>query len=194
MEWFCCRYGFILTLSIFIQILFILRLATMSPCKIDTPHLWIIKDKLGDKRYERECWFLFTYIVLIQSDIYLAETNITFKQQYTFKFYKYTFKQHQAQATKYFEVQATSMTSCRCKYNAQYNLQLSLSYFLLMLLTESFCIYSFQLHQSSSQLLVENALTYFCFTLNNYLVYCYASSTHCIYLFTFNSDILSFGM
>ena len=38
---------------------------------------------------------------------YLAETNITFKQQYTFKFYKYTFKQHQAQATKYFEVQAT---------------------------------------------------------------------------------------
>ena len=46
----------------------------------------------------------------------------TFKQQYTFKFYKYTFKQQQAQATKYFEVQATSMTSCRCKYNAQYNL------------------------------------------------------------------------
>ena len=30
----------------------------MSPCKSDTPHLWIIKDKLGDKRYERECWFL----------------------------------------------------------------------------------------------------------------------------------------
>ena len=79
----------------------------MSPCKSDTPHLWIIKDKLGGKRYERECWFLFTYIVLTQSDIYLAETNITFKQQYTFKFYKYTFKQQQAQATKYFEVQAT---------------------------------------------------------------------------------------
>ena len=74
----------------------------MSPCKSDTPHLWIIKDKLGDKRYERECWFLFKYIVLIQSDIYLAETNITFKQQYAFKFYKYTFKQHLAQATKYF--------------------------------------------------------------------------------------------
>ena len=31
---------------------------------------------------------------------------MTFKQQYTFKFYKYTFKQQQAQATKHFEVQA----------------------------------------------------------------------------------------
>ena len=109
MEWFWCRYGFILTLSVFIQILFILRLATMNPCKSDTPYLSIIKGKLGHKPYERECWFLFTYIVLmqIQSDLYLAETNITFKQQYTFKFYKYTFKQQQAQATKYFEVQAT---------------------------------------------------------------------------------------
>ena len=86
------------------------------------PHLWIIKDKLGDKGYKRECWFLFTYIVLIQSNIYLAETNITFKKQYTFKFYKYTFKQHQAKVAKYFEVQATSMTSCHYKYNAQYNL------------------------------------------------------------------------
>ena len=28
-------------------------------------------------------------------------------QKYPFKFYKYTFKQQQAQATKYFEVQAT---------------------------------------------------------------------------------------
>ena len=141
-----------------------------------------------------ECWFLFTYIVLIQSDIYLAETNITFKQQYTFKFYKYTFKQHQDQATKYFEVQATSMTSCCCKYNAQYNPQLSLSCFLLMLLTKRFCIYFCQLRQSSSQLLVKSTLNYFCFTLNNYLVYCFASSKHWIYLFTFNSYILSFGM
>ena len=48
MEWFWCRYGFFL---------FILRLATMSLCKNDNPHLWIIKDKLGDKRYERKCWF-----------------------------------------------------------------------------------------------------------------------------------------
>ena len=39
--------------------------------------------------------------------MYLAETNLTFKQQYTFKFYKYTFKQQEAQATKYFVVQAT---------------------------------------------------------------------------------------
>ena len=31
------EYDFILTLSIFIQIWFILRLATMSPCKGDTP-------------------------------------------------------------------------------------------------------------------------------------------------------------
>ena len=68
---------------------------------------------------------VFTYIYRIDINIELlifAETNITFKQQYTFKFYKYTFKKHQAQATKYFEVQATSVTSCRCKFNAQYNL------------------------------------------------------------------------
>ena len=32
------------------------------------PHLWIIKEIkyiLGDQYYERQCWFLFTYIVLI---------------------------------------------------------------------------------------------------------------------------------
>ena len=33
MEWLRCRYDFILTLSIFIKIWLILRLATMSPCK-----------------------------------------------------------------------------------------------------------------------------------------------------------------
>ena len=162
----------------------------MNPCKSNTPHLWIIKEKLVEKRYERERWFLFTYIILIQSDLYLAKTNIIFKQQYIFKFYKYTFKKHQTQATIYFEVQATSMISCCYKYN----LQLSLNCFLLMLLTERFCIYFQQLHQSSSQLLVESILIYFCFTLNNYLIYCYASITHCIYLFTFNSDIFLFGM
>ena len=135
-----------------------------------------------------ESVILFTYIALIQSDIYLAEINITFKQQYTFKFYRYTFKQHQAQATKYFENQATSMTSCRCKCNVQYSLYLSLSYFLLMVVTERFCIYFCQLHQSSSQPLLESTLTYFCFTMNNYLAY------YLVYLFTFNSDIFSFGM
>ena len=41
------------------------RLAAMSPCKSDTPTFVNNKDKLGDKRYERECWFLFTYIILI---------------------------------------------------------------------------------------------------------------------------------
>ena len=41
------EYNFILTLSTFIQIWFILTLATMSPCKGDAPYLWIIKDKLG---------------------------------------------------------------------------------------------------------------------------------------------------
>ena len=85
----------------------------MSPCKTDTPTF--VDNKGGDKRYERVLVFIYIYHIV-------AETNITFKQQYIFKFYKYTFKQHQAQATKYFEVQATSMTSCRCKYNAQYNL------------------------------------------------------------------------
>ena len=45
--------------------------------------------------------------------------------------------------------------------------------FLLMPLTERFSIYLCQLHYSSSQLLLESTLTYFCFTLNNYLVYCY---------------------
>ena len=76
----------------------------------------------------------------------------------------------------------------------QSDLKPSLSCFLLMLLTESLYIYFCQLHQSSIQLLVERALTYFFFILNSCLVYCYTSSTHCIYVFTFNSDILSFGM
>ena len=40
-----------------------------------------------------------------------TDTNITFKRQYTFKFYKYTFKQQQAQATKYFEAQATKQSA-----------------------------------------------------------------------------------
>ena len=46
--------------------------------------------------------------------------------------------------------------------------------------------------QLSYQLLVESTLNYFRFILSRYLVYCYTSSTHCIYMFTFNSDILSF--
>ena len=37
MEWLWYRYGFIVTLSLFIKILFILKLATMSPFKGDTP-------------------------------------------------------------------------------------------------------------------------------------------------------------
>ena len=37
MEWLWFRYDFILILSIFIYIWFVLRLATMSPCKGDTP-------------------------------------------------------------------------------------------------------------------------------------------------------------
>ena len=156
----------------------------MSPCKSDTPCFWIIKDKLGDKRYERECRFLFAYIVLveIQSNLYLAETNIAFKQQYTFKFYKYTFKQQQAQAISTLKCKQRSMTICRCKYNALDNLQLSLNCLLLMLLTERFCIYFCWFHQSSGKILVESTLTYFCFNLNSYLVYYYASSTYCIYL------------
>ena len=57
---------------------------------------------------------VFIYIYRIDINIewlYLAETNITFKRQYTFKFYKYTFKQQQAQATKYFEAQATKQSA-----------------------------------------------------------------------------------
>ena len=37
--------------------------------------------------------------------------------------------------------------------------------------------------------LIESTLTY---SLNSYLVCCYASSRDCIYQFTFNSDILPF--
>ena len=52
MEWFWCRYGFILTLS------------TMSRCKSDNPTF------VDNKRYEQECWFLFRYIVfIIQSTV-----------------------------------------------------------------------------------------------------------------------------
>ena len=36
MEWFWCRYDFILTLPIFILILFVLRVVTMSRSKSDT--------------------------------------------------------------------------------------------------------------------------------------------------------------
>ena len=88
----------------------------MSPCKcvihgVIPLHLWIIKDKLGTSVMNESGGF---YLHIL-SNIYLAERNLTFKQQYTFK-------QHQTQATKYFEVQATSMTSFRCQRNAQYNL------------------------------------------------------------------------
>ena len=38
----------------------------MSPCKSDIPHLSIIRDKLGDKRYERECWFLYRIDINIE--------------------------------------------------------------------------------------------------------------------------------
>ena len=55
-------------------------------------------------------------------------------------------------------------------------------------------MFIFLAYKSSNQLLVESTLTYFCYILNSSLVYCYRSSTHCIYLFTFNSDILSFFM
>ena len=41
---------------------------------------------------------------------YILLKQITFKQQYTFKFYKYNLKQEQAQAKKYFEVQATKQS------------------------------------------------------------------------------------
>ena len=37
MEWLWYRYGFIVTLSLFIQILIILRLDTMNPFKGNTP-------------------------------------------------------------------------------------------------------------------------------------------------------------
>ena len=88
-----------------------------------------------------------------------------------------------------FKSKQQSMTSCRCKYNAQYNLQLSLSCFLLMLLTERFCIYFCQLHQSSSQLLVENTPI----SVLPYPVYRYTSSTHGIYIFTFTLIYFNFS-
>ena len=81
-----------------------------------------------------------------------------------------------------FKSKKKSMARCRCKYNALDNMifsYLSLSCFLLMLRV----VVNF-----------ESTLTYFSFILNSYLVYCYTSSTHCFYVFTFNSDILSFGM
>ena len=49
-------------------------------------------------------------------------------------------------------------------------------------------------YKRSNQLLVESTLTYFCYIRNSSLVYCYRNSTHYIYPFTFNSDILSFFM
>ena len=80
----------------------------MSPCKSDTPHLWIIKDKLGDKRYEQDVGFYFhisywykygaTYILLKQT--LLSSNNILSS----------SINIQQAQATKCFEVQATNQS------------------------------------------------------------------------------------
>ena len=76
------------------------RLAAMSPCKSDAPYLCILKDKLKNKRYEQALWtrvFVFIYVYGIDLNIErlmpLCKTNITFRQKYTFKFYKCTFKQ-----------------------------------------------------------------------------------------------------
>ena len=69
MEWFWCRYDFILTLLFLYKLCLFLRLAAVSPCKSDTPYLGIIKDKLRDKQYERECWILFSYIYRIDVNI-----------------------------------------------------------------------------------------------------------------------------
>ena len=33
----------------------------MNPCKSDTPHLWIIKNQLRDKRSERVLVFIYIY-------------------------------------------------------------------------------------------------------------------------------------
>ena len=66
-----------------------------------------------------------------------------------------------------------SMARCRCKYNALDNLIfscLSLSCFLLMLLTEG-CIFLLA-SLESSQFLVESTLMNFFFILSSYLVYC----------------------
>ena len=58
----------------------------------------IIEKKMLEKRV-----LVFIYIYRIDINIerlISCWNNITFKQQYAFKFYKYTFKQKQAQATK----------------------------------------------------------------------------------------------
>ena len=81
--------------------------------------------------------FIYIYRIGVNIEhLYLAETNITFKQQYTFKFYKYTFKQQQAQATKYFEVQETEY------YKLSFRVQCPVqSVATFKLFTERFCIY-----------------------------------------------------
>ena len=51
--------------------------------------------------------FVYLYRIDINIERLLSCWNKhNFQAQYTFNFYKYTFKQKQAQATKYFEVQA----------------------------------------------------------------------------------------
>ena len=95
-----------------------------------------------------------------------------------------------------FKSKKQSMIRCRCKYNALDNLTfsyLSLSCFLLMLLTEGFIFIfvSFITVVVNFQLKIHNV---FLFYPEQLLAYRYTSSIHCIYVFTFNSDILSFGM
>ena len=47
----------------------------MSPCKGDIPTFVDNKDKLGDKRYERKCWFLFTYLFDINIERLISYSN-----------------------------------------------------------------------------------------------------------------------
>ena len=81
MEWLWCRIWLYFNYIYFYTNL-VYSKTTMSPwahARVIPLYLWIMKDKLGNQRYQWPCWFLFTYILLIwiQSDWCLAQTNIT---------------------------------------------------------------------------------------------------------------------
>ena len=81
----------------------------MSRYKSDTPTFVNNKGQTcGQAFWRRMLVFIYIYRIDINLERLISCWNKhIFKQQCTFKLYKYTFKQQQAQATKYFEVQAT---------------------------------------------------------------------------------------
>ena len=109
----------------------------MSPCKGDIP---TFVDNKG------QAWGTALWTKVLSS-VYVYRTDINMERRISCSnvtcTWEIIFKQEQVQAIKYFQVQATKYEklSLQVQCPVQSALQLSLSCFLLMLLTESFYIH-----------------------------------------------------